>query len=153
VSEIELQLRYRPDDEWHGELDAVVRSSEFSGKGSAWFGREYIRTNFASALRAFPLSVDDPPLIEGGFGSKERPGSLEQCHLRIAVRPYNSRGTILMLVQVHLATKSWASPDKDLQQSVTVRFLTEYAALDEFAAQLEQALDGKREWAILSGTA
>lgn len=148
---IELQLRYRPDDEWHGQLDAVVKSGEFSGKGSAWFGREHVKTTFVSALRAFPLSTSDLPLTEGGFWSKERPGSLEQCHLRIAIRPYDSRGTLL--VQVDLATECWTSPDKDLQQSVTVRFLTEYAALEEFAANLEQVLDGKRESAVLSGTA
>jgi hypothetical protein len=151
VDKAELQLRYRPDDEWHGQLDAVVKSGEFSGKGSAWFGREYVKETFVSALRAFPLSAKAPPLTEGGFWSKERPGSLEQCHVRIAIRPYNSRGALL--VQVDLATESWASPDKDLQQSVTVRFLSEYAALEEFAAKLEQVLDGKRELAVLSGTA
>jgi hypothetical protein len=79
VTEIELQLRYRPDDEWHGQLEVVVKSGEFSGKGSAWFGRQHLKETFVSALRAFPLSANDPPLTEGGFWSKERPGSLEQC--------------------------------------------------------------------------
>jgi hypothetical protein len=43
------------------------------------------------------------------------------------------------------------TPDNDLQQSATARFLVEYNALDEFASHLEQVLDGKREAAVLSG--
>jgi hypothetical protein len=145
----ELRLSYRPDDEWHGQLDAAVTSGEFSGKGSAWFDREQLKETFVAALRAFPLSTSDPPMIEGGFWSKERPGTLEQCHLRIAIRPYDARGSLV--VQVDLASASWATPDKDRQQSVTARFLTEYAALDAFACHLDQVLDAKRESAVLPG--
>jgi hypothetical protein len=58
VSKIELELRYRPDDEWHGQLDAIVTSGEFSGKGSAWFGGELAQLTSnrfwtASASRPF----------------------------------------------------------------------------------------------------
>lgn len=151
MSTAELHLSYRPDDEWHGQLDATVRSGAFSGRGSAWFNRQQLKETFAAALRAFPLSASDPPMIEGGFWRKEQPGTLDQCHLRIHVRPYNSRGTLL--VQVDLATECWASPDNDQQQSVTARFLAEYATLGEFASHLEQVLDGKRDEAILRGTA
>jgi hypothetical protein len=70
---------------------------------------------------------------------------------KIAVRPYDSRGTLL--VQVDLASESWATPDKDKQQLVTAGFLTEYAALEEFASSLDLVLDGKRESAVLTGTA
>ena len=90
-------------------------------------------------------------MIESGFWSKEQSGSLDQCHLQIRVRPYNSRGTLL--VQVDLATECWTSPDNDLQQSVTAQFLVEYAALGEFASHLEDVLDGKRDKAVLGGTA
>jgi hypothetical protein len=146
-----LGLSYRPDDEWHGQLDATVRSGAFSGRGSAWFNREQLKETFTAALRAFPLSANDPPMIEGGFWSKEQSGSLDQSHLRIRIRPYNARGTLL--VQVDLATECWTSPDNDLQQSLTARFLVEYAALGEFASHLEEVLDGKRDKAVLSGTA
>jgi len=144
----QLRLSYRPDNQWHGELSASVNSGAFSGTSSAWFDRAKLDT-FVAALRAFPLSPDAPPLIESGFGSKETPGALEQCHLRIAIRPYDSRGSLL--VQVDLASKSWSSPDKDRQQEVTARFLTQYSELDEFASQLSKVLDGKGEFAILYG--
>ena len=149
MSEVELELRYRPEDEWHGQLEAVVRTGAFSGRSAAWFDVQRLK-GFVPALRAFPFSADAPPLIEGGYWSKERPGNLEQCHLRVAVRPYNSRGTLL--VHVELATQYGTSPDADLHQSVTVRFLTEYAAVEEFAGNLEQMLDGNLESAVLSGT-
>jgi len=95
------------------------------------------------------LSTSDPPLIKGGFWSQEKPGTLEQCHLRIVIRPYNVLG--ILLVQVDVASESRTTPDNDLQQSATARFLVEYNALDEFASHLEQVLDGKREAAVLSG--
>ncbi len=132
-----------------GQLVATVRSGAFSGKGSIWVDPVYVKQAFIAALKAFPLSESDPPIIEGGFWNKETRGSLDQCHLRIAIRPYNTRGTLL--VQVDLATEFWETPDKDQQQSVTARFLTEYAALPEFATSLEQVLDGECETAVLSG--
>jgi hypothetical protein len=146
----ELRLSYRPDDEWVGQLDASVTSGAFSGKGSAWFDRQYLKQTFVAALRAFPLSTSDPPVIEGGFwNSKERPGTLKECHLRIAVRPYNARGSLL--VQIDLASESRSTPDKHQQQSVTARFLTEYAALDVFASHFEGVLNGTRDKAVLRG--
>jgi hypothetical protein len=66
------------------------------------------------------------------------------------MQPHHARGSLLL--QVDLATESHVAPDHDQQQSVTTRFLTEYAALDTFAVQLEQVLDGTLESAVLSGT-
>jgi hypothetical protein len=151
MSVAELRVSYRPDDQWNGQLGATVRSGAFSGRGSAWFSRKRLKEIFTAQLRAFPLSETDPPVIEGGFWSKEQPGTLDQCHLRITVRPYNLRGTLL--VHVDLATDSWTSPDNDQQQSVTARFLAEYETLREFASHLEQVLDGRRDEALLEGTA
>jgi len=145
----ELSLEYIPDSDGTGQLVATVRSGAFAGRGSAWINPDQMKGTFIAALKAFPLSESDPPIIEGGFWSKEIPGSLDQCHLRIAVRPYNARGTLL--IQVDLATEFWTTPDKDHQQSVTTRFLTEYAALPEFATSLEQVLDGECETAVLCG--
>jgi hypothetical protein len=150
MSEAELRLAYKPDDEWLGELDAVVRSGAFSGKGSAWFDRIYLKETFVAALRAFPLTSTSPPMIEGGFWSKDSQRSLDQCHLRIVFTPYNSRGTLL--VRIDLATQSRKTPDIDQQHSVTVRFLTDYAAVAEFADTLDRVLDGANEQAILKGT-
>jgi hypothetical protein len=129
VAEADERGNLREPEVWLGERCAVVTSGAFSGEGSAWFDRQYLKETFVAPLHAFPLSASDPPLIDGGF-----------C---IAVRPYDSRGTLL--VQVDLASESWATPDKDKQQHVTARFLTEYAPLEEFASSLEQVSDGKGE--------
>jgi hypothetical protein len=147
----ELRVAYRPDDEWCGQLDAIVKSGSFSGAGSAWFDRQSVKENFIAALHRFPISASNPPMVESGFGSKERPGTLEQCHLRIAIRPYDVRGTLL--VQVDLAAESWTTPDSDQQQSVITRFLTEYAAVEVFASNLKQVLNGERDFAVLPGIA
>lgn len=148
MTKAELRITYSPDDEWLGVLDAVVKSGAFSGRGSAWFDRITLKTDFIAALRAFPLSTANPPIIEGGFWNKEKP-ILNQRHLGIAIIPYNTRGSLL--VQVDLATESNAASGNDQRQSVTARFLTEYAALEPFASQLEQILDGRQDEALLVG--
>jgi hypothetical protein len=151
MSKAELRVIYRTDEEWTGQLIASARTGTFCGQGSAWFDRIHTKQTFVARLRSFPLTLTDPPMIEGGFWSKENRGSLEQCHLRIIIKPYNSRGTLL--VHVDLASEVWKTPDADIQNSVTIRFLTEYAAVDTFADHLEQLLDGKREEAILKDSA
>jgi hypothetical protein len=148
MSASELQVTYRTDDDWTGQIIATVKSGEFSARGAAWFDRINVKQTFLAALRSFPLTAIAPALIEGGFGSKERPGSLE-CHLRIAVKPYDSRGTLL--VHVDLSSEVWTTPDADLQNLATIRFTTEYAAVDRFAQEFEEVLDGKRDVAVLTG--
>jgi hypothetical protein len=86
------------------------------------------------------------PTFEGGW-SKE--GGIGQCYLRVAIRPHNSRGTLL--VHVDLASPSERTPDADLQNSATLRFLTEYAAVEAFADDFEKVLDGVKGQAILKG--
>ena len=149
MSASELRLTYRPDDEWVGELDAVVSSGAFSGRGSAWFDRAYLKETFVAALRAFPLTPTAPPMVEGGFWKDNQRG-LDQCHLRIVVTPCDSRGTLV--ARIDLATRWWKTPDIDQQHSVTVRFLTDYSAIAEFAGALDRVLDGANEQAILKGT-
>ena len=150
MDQAELTLAYRADDEWLGELIATVRAGEFSGKGSAWFDRTSVKKQFTTRLRSFPLDAADPPIIEGGFWSKEKSGSLDQRHLRISIKPFNSRGTLL--VHVEVMSRSWESPDADLQNAATIRFLTEYAAVDIFAVHFEELLEGSRREAALKGT-
>jgi hypothetical protein len=148
MSASELQVAYQADDDGTGKIVATVKSGEFSAQGAAWFNPIDVKRTFVAALRSFPLTAITPALIEGGFGSKERPGSLE-CHLRIAVKPYDSRGTLL--VHVDLSSEVWTTPDADLQNLATIRFTTEYVAVDRFAQEFEAVLDGERDVAVLTG--
>jgi hypothetical protein len=52
---------------------------------------------------------------------------------------------------VDVSSEVWKTPDADLQNSATVRFRAEYAALDRFVEEFEQVLDGKRDVAVLKG--
>ncbi len=142
MSGAELRLTWTPDYDWHGTLEGVVKSGAFRGRGCAWFDGIQLKETFIAALRAFPLSASDPPMMGDG-------------DLRIAITPYDVRGTLL--IEVYLATQSWTTQPNSTQanraqQTVTARFLTEYAALDRFASHLEQVLDGNRNEAVLSGT-
>lgn len=149
MSLAELRLTYAPDDEWIGKIKASVTSGAFSGQSAAWFDRGFVKTSFVLALKGFPLSQDCPPTLEGGFGSKERQGELDQCHLRVVVVPYGNRGTLL--VRVELASEVWKTPDQDKLHTVSVRFTTHYSEIGIFADQLDEMLDGKRGDAVLRG--
>jgi len=94
-----------------------------------------------SAVLGVPTD-DREQLWEGRAG----PG---QCYLRISIKPLNSRG--MLLAHVDLGAGLWTTSDSEPQNSATIRFLTEYAAVDRFAAELEQVLDSKRELAVLTG--
>jgi hypothetical protein len=145
----ELKVSYRPDDDGTGEVIAVATVGAFSARGSAWVGRVHVKQTFLTALRTFPLTPADPPLVEGGVWNGS--GLLDQCFLRITVKPYDLRGRLL--VHAELASEVWVPEDADLQNRASVRFLTEYAAVDRFAEEFEQVLDGKLEVAILKGIA
>jgi hypothetical protein len=147
MSTAELRVTYRSDEDGTGKIIAIVKSGAFSAQGSAWFNPTHVKKAFLDHLRSFPLTSANPPTIEGGFWNGQ--GGLDQCHLRISIRPYNARGTLL--VHVDLASSVQKTPDADLQNCATIRFLTEYAAVDGFAGQFEKVLNGKKDEAILQG--
>jgi hypothetical protein len=149
MSASELQVTYQADDDGTGKIIATVKSGEFSARGAAWFNPIDVKRTFVTVLRSFPLTATTPALIEGGFWSNENLGCLAQCHLRIAVKPYDVRGTLL--VHVDLSSEVWTTPDADLQNLATIRFTTEYVAVDRFAQELEAVLDGERDAAVLTG--
>ena len=61
--------------------------------------------------------------------------------------PFNSRGWLL--VHVDLATFSATDPDVEMKHMVTLRFLTDYAAIAGFADSFQRVLDGAKDRAIL----
>ncbi|MBR1226442.1 MULTISPECIES: hypothetical protein [unclassified Bradyrhizobium] len=148
MSVAELRITYRPDDDGTGQIIATAQSGAFSAQGSAWIGPDQVKHTFVASLRAFPLTSPNPPTIEGGFWSGD--GTLDQCHLRITIKPYNSRGTLLVCVDL-ASESSRRTPDADVQNCATIRFLAEYAAVGGFADQLERALYCESEEAILKG--
>ncbi|WP_051272740.1 hypothetical protein [Sphingomonas phyllosphaerae] len=139
-----LQLRFAPEDEWHGELTADVSARGFAGRGSAWFAVEDLR-RFVAALSAFPLEAQNLPSIAGGFG--DRAEALEQVHLAIAFAPHDLRGNVR--ATVHLATEVWNGAAADLEAMVEVGFLVTYADLDQFASAFDGLLTGENTEAIL----
>jgi len=149
MSVAELRITYRPDDDGTGQITATARSGAFSGQGSAWGNPDSVKHAFVAGLRAFPLTSASPPTVEGGFWSREKQGSLDQCHLRITIKPLNTRGTLP--VHLELASEVQKTPDADLQNCATIRFLAEYEAVRGFAEQLERVLYGESEEAVLKG--
>jgi len=143
-----LRLRYRPDDEWLGELVVSVASKGFAGVGSAWFSIDSLR-EFAEAVSAFPLPAHDPPSISGGLGGNEKipPRDL----VAITLEPHNALGAVR--VTVHLATEVWNGKERDLAQDITTRFLVTYGDLSQFGQSILDTISGRVEEAVLTSSA
>lgn len=142
-------MTFAPDDDYGlGVVTCVAESGGFSGRGSAYFDREQLKIEFIAQLGAFPLSQSQPPTMASGFGSRDGTNTLGQCHVRLVIQPHDSRGRLL--VRVNLASEVWQSADADGQQMVTIRFLTDYAAIARFASDLTRVLDGNLEAVVLT---
>jgi hypothetical protein len=154
MSNASLRLTYTPDDQYFGEVIAVVVSGAFSGRGRGWFDKDQIKTTFLAALRVSPIPAAPAPKIESGYANKEQRDILDLCFLRIEIVPYDGRGT--PLVKVDLMTEprdTQLAVERGNLQKVEARFLTEYAALDRFAVEFGEVLDGMRQEVNLIGEA
>jgi hypothetical protein len=125
-------------------LTAGVLSGVFCGACNWWIELNEMQA-FAESLRRNAFTVDDYPLLECGHW---KDGQLAECFVRIAIKPYNARGTLL--AEVTLATvESIGQEHTQPTQSVTARFFTEYAAVDRFASALTGLLAGTSDEARL----
>jgi len=143
-----LRLIYRPEDQWHGELSAVVESGDFRGHGSAWFPIEQLR-EFERKAAAYPITEGQEPDLTGGYWD-DGGETLKQCHFMVRLSPLGRVGSIL--VTVTLATEAQNGEDADLHHSVTTRFRVSYGDVDRFRASFAAMLEGLSEEAVLEGT-
>jgi hypothetical protein len=142
-----LSLTYKPEDDWHGELFAVVESGEFRGCGSAWFSTEQLRA-FHRATGTYPLTLSAEPKLEGGYYD-ETGMALKQCHLSIQLTPHDPLGAVRVTVSV--STQASCDDDRELRQSLTARFLVNYGDIDRFRVDLAAMLESAAGEAVLTG--
>jgi len=140
----QLRLVYEPEDEYHGLLRAFVESEGFVGRGEAWFVMEELQA-FCDEIGAFPLP-DRGPMLAGGYWDKDKPGVLDQTHVRIELSPHGSKGFVCVAVQV--ATEAYFRAT-DLQQSLSVKFLVNYGDLARFQTAMALHFRGEVEAAAL----
>ncbi|GAA0602681.1 hypothetical protein GCM10009416_45580 [Craurococcus roseus] len=140
-----LRLLYEPEDEWHGQLHASAEAFGFSGRSSAWFGRDDL-VEFRRHLGAYPL-LPRPAAISGGVGVSPG-GEPRDVHIRLTIAPFDTKGGLL--VRVELACEPPVPPGADCEQRAHLCFPTDYASLDRFRIALGPMLDGGAE-AILVG--
>jgi hypothetical protein len=119
------------------EGEAVVSASCASGlfQGHAGAGADVSRIErFVEQLRRFPIPHQNPAILQAGdfkSGELARTGEF----LEIIVGPRGSLGDLL--VEASIGGSVLGRPEQQISQSVTVRFLTDYASAAEFAAVLD----------------
>ncbi|WP_157219942.1 hypothetical protein [Flavisphingomonas formosensis] len=142
-----LRLRFRPDDEWLGELTASVSAEGFSAVGTAWFSKDDLR-KFAESLSAFPLPEEVPPSISGGLGANETNPPQEVVAIRF--EPHDARG--MVRATVRLATEIWNGKERDLSKEATIRFIVTYGDLARFGPAMRDLIEGLAAEAVLTST-
>ncbi|MGJ5196162.1 hypothetical protein [Bradyrhizobium sp. HKCCYLRH1030] len=85
MSAAELHIVYEPDEDGTGKIVATAKTGAFAAQGEAWFGRNL--ESFLGRLRAYPLSSQTPPTIDGGYWDGK--GVLVQWLIRITIKPYD----------------------------------------------------------------
>ena len=140
-------MRFRPDDEWLGELMVSASAGGFSGVGKAWFSKDSLK-DFAQAITAFPLPADAPPTISGGLGGNEK--NRPQELVTVTFEPHNRIGAVR--ATVHLETEFWDGKERALHSETTIRFLVTYGDLGTFGPAMLDVIDGRIEEAVLTST-
>lgn len=142
-----LTLTYKPENEHDGELCASIESVGYSGQGAGWFSLAQLHS-FCAALGAYPVSLDTPPTLSGGYWNDDAT-ALVQTHIGLTIAPYNTRGSLLVSVQ--LSAPIWELEGHDMHRCVSTHFRTDYPSLDRFRASLLLALGAEGEAATLHG--
>jgi len=138
-----LTLRYKAEDQWHGEVTATVASDGFAGAASAWFDVSDL-VSFADRMSEYPLS--EPPLsLAGGYLS--RAGDLER-HVSLFIFPHDPLGNIRVVVELSPPLRGY----DDLGTYSTVRtwFAVTYTDLERFQHGLRRMLKGEAAEASLT---
>lgn len=140
-----ITFRYKPDDDHHGELTAVVQSGDFAGKSAAWFSLAELR-KFEMSLGAYPIGQGNArPLLMGGFFEDD---SIDQAHLSLQIVPIGPRG--LLSVKVLLATPVRETmPTEQERNTVSADFSVTYGDVSRFQSSLQTHLSGERDDAVL----
>ena len=142
-----LSIRFRPDDEWIGELTVTASAGGFSGVGTAWFAKDDLK-EFARAISAFPLRLDAPPTISGGHGGNAQFSPQELVTLTF--EPHNKVGAVRAVV--HLETENYDGRESGLHSETTIRVLVTYGDLGRFGPAMLDVIDERSDEAILTST-
>lgn len=127
-----LQLRYLPEDEWHGELQVEARQSGYSGKAGAYFNRDDIR-NFAVDLRALAVNGVMQAELKGGYFSDSTTSSMPvETHVGIHV----ARKPTKFIASVHLADSGDAIQQQSVHLQMEMTWASLYYAADAIDAML-----------------
>lgn len=143
-----IRIRFRPDDEWVGELWVSASANGFSGTGEAWFDKEGLR-EFAHAITAFPLPEDTAPEITGGLGGNAKLAPQQLVMLKF--EPHDAQGAVR--ATVHLETERKSGESLGPNSEATIRFLLTYGDLGRFGPAMLDLLDERIEEAVLTSSA
>jgi hypothetical protein len=134
---------YRPEDEAHGELTAMVRCAEFVGKSSARFNLSQPQA-FEQSLGAFPIDAGGMQVLEGGVWHQ---GVIDQLHVRILIAPLGQKG--LLGVSVYLATPTSTEDVAGTNGEISLRFPVTYGDLARVQSSLRDHVRGFAPQAVL----
>jgi len=137
-----IRLNIARENDGSGQLFLEFGADGFSGSGAAYFDLALLADR-AREFAAYPLPIDAPVLLAGGFLDKGDFSRLRQEHLHVSAYPLGGSGRIGLMLKV-------AEPADDgrqdvLRRSASAEFLVNYDLLSRFSKGLVELATGKCE--------
>ena len=143
-----LRLAFRPDpsDGGFARLRVAASALGFSGSSSFWAYPATL-TDFAAAMRVYPLDASRPAVLVGGHGGSVNGTYPPLETVRVEVGPEGPFGQVGLTVSIReddgLTGRS--------RHSVEMVLLTPYERLGRFANDLDRVAIGAVEEALIDG--
>lgn len=135
---LKLRLKIDADNDNTGELFGELEADKFAGQGSAWFELKKL-TEQAKRFSEYPISDEEPPIIEGGYWKKDT-SAIEQEHLFISAYPIGSRGVLGIMIRLSVP---YDNPERiGLKCRTSAEFLVHYEQLGQFSKDIQALAAG-----------
>jgi hypothetical protein len=135
-----LKLWLETDGDGTAELFAQFSVSGFAGIGSAWFSLPSL-VEHAKLFAQYPLPLEQPVTLEGGYWSSEKPDTLSQEHLHISAYPINGRGGLALRIKATTPLDKDERPQSGFYAAVEMK--TNYEDMRRFSTELGSLVRGE----------
>jgi hypothetical protein len=128
-----LTLTYEPEGSAGlGKLQVSAAVPPFAGTASGYFNDDTLRT-FVTDITAYPLPAGARPQLSAGLDDQETVG--------LTVFQVTNRGQLGVKIHLAVIDHDPHSPTSGTASSARMLLLTSYHALQNFAAELQAAVD------------
>ncbi len=133
-----LSLCYEPDCEDLGQIVVHVKVGNYSGSAAAWIRKADLQ-DFAERIATYPLPDKSPVGLDGGWIMGDQT-EFRRRPIRIDFFAHDPLGKLLICVE--LASFGKVTGWSEIEDRLSVSFLTTYSDIARFRSELAASLEG-----------